>query len=94
MAKEIPVMQFTESESTLSLLKVALNSPPLNGFDFAIIRARGRVMDAVEKLEKNKEDLILKLEDADYTVAVEAIKQVRWNKLSKHLIQFAEQFGL
>ena len=92
--KELPVLQFTESESTLSFLKIALNAPPINGLDLATIRARSRVMDTVEKLEKDAGNLVLKLEDTDYTAAKEAIRQVRWNVLSKHLIRFAEQFEL
>lgn len=39
--KEIPNVKFTEADSTVSLLKVAINYPTQGGLDFAAIRAHG-----------------------------------------------------
>ena len=89
--KEIPNVQFTEADSTVSLLKFALQSVPPGGFDFNEARARNRILDAAESVKQGD---IIKLEDADYTKAVEVVKAARWGGAPKHLIQFAEQFGL
>ena len=89
--KEIPNLKFKDRDSTVSLLKIALNYPSERGLDFITIRARNRVMDAIENVTDGG---IIKLEDADQTTAVEAIKAVRWTTVNKDLIQFAEQFGL
>lgn len=89
--KETANIQFTETDSTVSLLKVALNNPPAQGFDFAVMRARGRIEDALEGLKSGD---VIKLEDSDYATAVEAVKNVKWAARSKHLIQFGEQWGL
>jgi len=77
--------------TTVSLLQDCLKSMPQGGFDFATIRARTRIADVLEKLKEGEE---IKLEDADHAAAVEAIKGTRWVVADKHLIQFAEQFGL
>lgn len=89
--KELPNLQLNPETTTVSLLTVALNTPPQQGFDFTAIRARNRVADAIEGLKAGD---VIKLEDADYTVAVDAIKGVRWTARSKEILKFAEQFGL
>lgn len=89
--KEIPVKSFNEKDSTVTLLLVCLNTPPAGGFDFATIRARNRIADAVEKLQPGE---IIKLEDSDYSMAQEAIKATRWVVRNKELLQFGEAFGL
>lgn len=89
--KEVPNKQFTEKDSTVSLLTTCLNNPGDNGLDLAAIRARSRVMDALEEIESGG---MIKLEDADYTVAQQSVKSVRWAAPHKHFISFAEQFGL
>jgi hypothetical protein len=89
--KEIANKQFTEIESTATLLQVCLNFPPQGGFDLATIRARNKVADAAEKARPGD---TIALEDADFATAQAAIKQVRWGKPDRYLIQFAEQFGL
>lgn len=90
--KEIPNMKFSEGTSTVSLLKIAINAcAPGTGLDFANMRKRLRVSDAIEKVEDGG---VIKLEDEDYKTAVECIRGVQWVQPSKHIIQFAEQFGL
>lgn len=89
--KEIPNKQYKEKDTTVTLLKLALNFPTDRGLSLADIRARNRVFDAIEKVEVGG---VIKLEDADHTTAVEAIKAVHWTTVNKDIIQFAEQFGL
>lgn len=90
--KTIPNAKFNETTSTVSLLKIAVNyCPPGTGLDFANMRKRLRVADAIEKVEDGGE---IKLEDEDYKTAVECVRGVQWSGPAKHLIQFAEQFGL
>lgn len=89
--KEIPNVKFTEADSAVSLLKLALQFPPQGGMDFAEIRARNRIADIIEKVEAGG---VIKLEDADHAKAVEFVKLVRWTSSPKHLIAFAELFGL
>lgn len=89
--KEIPVIQFSPQDSTVSLLKVALNFPTDQGLSIADIRARIRVLDVIEKCKIGD---IIKLEDEDYKTAAEAIKRVRWTSTNKDVVRFGEQFGL
>lgn len=89
--KETPNVQFTEADSTASLLLTALNIPGKTGFDIPAIRARNRVIDVVSKVEKGG---VITLEDADHATAQQAIREVRWASCEKHLITFAEQWGL
>jgi hypothetical protein len=95
--KTTPIVSFKinadgKVETTCTLLQQCLKIPPQSGFDFATMRSRLRVEAAIEKLAP--EDQELKLEDADHAAAVEAIKGTRWAVNEKHIIQFAEQFGL
>lgn len=76
--------------TTATLLKDALEAMPPNGFDLNTIRARLRLVEAIEKMEGET----LKIEDADFSSAVQAVQQVKWVRLEKYLLQFAEQFGL
>ncbi len=89
--KEIPNKQFTETVTTVSLLTVCLNDPGKDGFDLPLLRSRDRVAKALDGLKAGD---VIKLEDADYATAQNAIKAVRWATRDKHLITFAEQFGL
>lgn len=79
------------STTTAKMLASCLDSPPERFFDFATIRARNRVADVLDKVTDGGEII---LEDADYEVAKQAIELTRWVKRSKHIIQFADQFGL
>lgn len=89
--KTIPNVKFNETESVVSLLTTCLNAIPEGGLNFTEIRARNRVMDAIEAVPNCTE---IKLEDADYAVAQGAIKTTRWAIRNKHLIQFADLFQL
>ncbi len=89
--KEIPDKKFDDKDSACSLLKQCLDAPPMpGGFDITIVRARNRVADAIEATK----DGVLKLEDADYVTAQEAMKQTRWGTRSKNLDEFYKLFGL
>jgi len=77
--------------TTAKLLVVCLKSMPERGFDFTEIRARQRIFDVIENVQDGGE---IQLEDADHAKVVECVRASRWVEPSKHLITFAEQFGL
>lgn len=77
--------------STASILALTLNAPPQGGFDFAAMRARKRVADAIEKVAPGDE---ISLEDADFQTAKSCVENYRWGGNHPDLIKFAEQFGL
>lgn len=89
--KSTPNKQFTETQSTVSILKDCLKFPPQGGFDFPTMRSRNKIADVLDKVTAGG---VIELEDADHAAAVEAIKNTRWNVVDKHLLDFAEQFGL
>ncbi len=94
--KNVPNLTFTipsnpKPESTVSLLRICLQSQPQGGFDFNTMRKRMKV-EAV--LDSVKEGETLNLEDEYYEEAVRAIKETRWVSYGPHLVQFAELFGL
>lgn len=95
--KTIPNLIFTvkgEKDELLTaakLLKVCLENPPAAGFDFASMRARNRIMDTVDSAEDGG---TINLEDADFSVAVESVKAMKWPRMHKDLLKFAELFGL
>lgn len=89
--KEIPVLKFNEKDTTVVLLQTALDYLPKEGFTLPLIRARNKVADAIEKL---KEGDTIKLEDADFATAQNAIREVRWSHRGKYLTQFADQFAI
>lgn len=89
--KEIPNIQFTDTQTTATTLLTCLNNPGKDGLDFAAMRARNKVADAIEKVEAGG---VIKLEDSEYATAQNAIKEVRWVSREDFLLKFAEQFGL
>ncbi len=89
--KEVPNNQFTETESTVTMLKFALQQLPHGGFTFEEARARNRISDALEKVEQGG---VITLEDSDHAKAVEILKGSRWGGNPKHLTEFAKQWGL
>ena len=72
-------------------IALCLANPPPQGFDFATMRGRNRVADAIEKVKAGGE---IKLEDADHAVAVEAVRQMKWGTSHKDILKFGELFGL
>lgn len=89
--KEIPVLKFNEKDTTVTLLRTALDYLPKEGFTLPLIRTRNKVADVIEKL---KDGDVIKLEDADFATAQNAIREVRWSHREKYLSQFAEQFSI
>jgi hypothetical protein len=90
--KEIPNQQFTEKDTTVSLLTQCLDFTQIEkGFAIGDLKARARVDKALAEVKAGD---IIKLEDSDYAVAQQAIREVRWLNRKPHLITFAEQFGL
>lgn len=89
--REIPVVQFTEQDNTVTLLNMCLDNGGKQGLDLSALRARNRVADGIEKLKTGD---VIKLEDADFATAQNCVREVRWIKYERHLITFAEQFSL
>ena len=98
--KSIPNVQFTikanvsdaANATVASLLKLTLGQPPERGFDFATIRARNKVADALDKVKPG--DATLELEDADFVTARQCVEAFRWGSANPEVIKFAELFGL
>ena len=82
-----------KATTVAELLEICLSVPPTGGFDFAIMRDRNRVADAVAPV-KNSINADIILEDADFETAVAAIKNTRWARNDKHLLEFASLFGI
>ncbi len=106
--KKVPILQFTlradpesnANATTADLIILVLKQPPLpsqqnptGGFDFAAIRARLRVTQALEKLKPSSKEIAF--EDADYKTVVECVREYRgWRTTHGDIVQFCEQFGL
>jgi len=88
---EIKNTKLTENDTTGTLLALCLNYAGEKGLDIPTIRSRVRVLGALEGIKVGG---VIKLEDADYATAQTVIKEVRWASVGKHLITFAEQFGV
>ena len=87
----------TITETVKTLLTLCIDSPPppsgenpQGGFTYAIMRARDRVADVLDKVEDGGE---IKMEDADFETAKKAVVDRRWNKKHRDLTKFAELFG-
>jgi len=78
-----------KSSSYSELLLACVNSVPKDGFTVEEMRARGRVIDAVESVEDGE----IKLEDADYQKAVSYVNSMRWAVLDKEIVNFSEAFA-
>lgn len=95
--KELPNKVFVKTradgkhETVARLIGDCLKTMPQTGFDFALMRARQRVDDVISAAEDGG---IIKLEDADFAVALEAIKATRWVAREPHLIEFADLLGV
>ena len=71
------------------LLLACVNNTPQGGFTVEEMRARNRIVDAVET-SKNGE---ISLEDADYAKALECVETMRWAVLDDQLVQFNDDFA-
>lgn len=89
--KEVAIIKFTETDSTVTLLRSCLDATPERGFDRATLKARARVDAVLDALKP--EDGIIKMEDADYATAVQATAAVRWVKREKYYNTFHDQFA-
>lgn len=74
-----------------SLLLLCIDFTPPGGLDLSAQRARNRVADALENGLTSSD---IQLEDADYAVAQEAIKGMKWGGRHKDIPRFAELFGV
>jgi hypothetical protein len=73
------------------LLTTACDFTPTTGFDPATLRARARIDRALEGIKPGD---IIKLEDADFVTAQQAISAVRWIKRHSEYIAFADAFSV
>lgn len=101
--KTVPLTTYKEGVTTLVLLKTCVDATPQSGLDLPQLRARLKVSDAIEKLEKvnaeakkgeRPEVVELVLEDAVYATAQECIKTTRWLKPETYVDTFAAAFGV
>lgn len=95
--KTVPNPTFTiklpngQDATAKDLLLLCIDFSPQGGFDLPTQRARNRIADVLEKTGAGAE---IALEDADYTVAQEAIKGMKWGGRHKDIPRFAELFGV
>ena len=97
--KNIPNLQFSIKTdpnakglaTAADLLKITLNHAPQGGFDFATMRKRSRLADALDKVKAGGD---IKLEDADFATAKDCVGAYRWAAAHPDLIKFADLFGL
>lgn len=95
--KTVPNPTFTiklpdgKEATAKDLLLLCVDFPPQGGFDQATQRARNRVAAILEKTEAGAE---LSFEDADYTVAQDAVKLMRWNARHYDFDKFSTLFGV
>lgn len=72
------------------LLRIALDFSP-QGFTAEMMRKRLRVEKAIEGVKAGDE---IKLEDADYETAKEAVKSIIWAERKPEFLAFSEAFGV
>ncbi len=70
----------------VSLIRDALNMPPQGGFSVTEMRKRMEI-DIKITSDKMKE---LKVEDAEYLVIQECVKNMRWGVMSKEICDFCD----
>lgn len=76
---------------TIDLLKAAINSPVSGGYSVSEMLHRIKLLDTVEKAEKEKADSI-QFEDADYESLGLLAKATRWGVISRTVLEFVQQF--
>ncbi len=67
------------------LLKACVNAPDQNGFTIEDIEKRLRILKGIVEKE-------IKLEDADYNMAMETINKMRWGAVDQSIIDFRNAF--
>lgn len=76
---------------TIELLKVGLNSPVQGGYTILDIAIRVKLLDLIEKAEK--ENLSeLEIEDADFKALAKIIKDTKWSVISRSILNFVNEF--
>lgn len=73
------------------LIKSALDVPPQCGFTPSVMRARARVDEALSKSEPGG---LIKLEDADFETAKQAVGSCPWQIRSSDLLELFTLLGL
>lgn len=72
---------------TAEIIKAVMERPTGQGFDVAALRARCRVLDA---LERNADRQALLLEDADHATLVAALKQFQFGMATTDLLRMVD----
>ena len=98
--KSIPNLKFTiklldadtAPATSATLIKFTLNQAPDQGFDFATMRARSKVADALDKMAPDT--AVIEMEDTDFATARGCVESFRWSVGHPDLVKFGELFGL
>lgn len=85
--KLIPIRE-ADKFSTLKVIEAVMNSSPQKALTPADMRARFKVMDKVEALQKDATELVL--EDAEMKTLLEATTSFPWAVLDRDLLQVIE----
>lgn len=77
--------------ATIDLLKIAINTPVQGGYSVSEMSQRIRLLDAVEKAEKEKATEI-QFEDKDYEYLSILVKSTKWGIISRTIVEFVQEF--
>jgi hypothetical protein len=89
------IINNTEVEAdvrTADLIKVALNTPVEGGYSISDISLRIRILDIVEKAEREKVTEI-QIEDNDYQALSTMVNQAKWTVVSREILSFVNEFN-
>lgn len=76
--------------STKDYLRVIANAPIGQGFTADDIRKRIDLLNKIDKIPADAE--VFKMQDADYELVKNTIKDFRWGVVANSIIQFTELF--
>jgi len=73
----------------LDLAKICLNAPPERGFTPDEMRARMRVLDALDAAQGQDAGCLI-LEDADAVKLQSCVQAMRWPRMHRQLVEFLD----
>ncbi len=77
--------------ATTDLLKIAINSPVQGGYSVSEMLQRIKLLDTVEKAEKENATEV-QFEDADYQTLGALVKSTKWGIISRTIVEFVQEF--